>query len=201
MTENSADSSNSRAIPAVSPETPETRPAAPAMRPKQREAFIMRAVSDYQSPLIGYATTILHDTDLARDVVQDTFIRLCQQDLGKVRDHLKSWLFTVCRNRALDVLRKDKRIQPLDDIRWKKVAGEGLQPDEIAGRDDLSNRLQPFLDRLSENQREVILLKFQHALSYREIHEITGLTTTNIGFLIHTGVKRLREILPADLRP
>ena len=161
----------------------------------------MKALADYQSPLIGYATTILHDTDLARDVVQDTFIRLCQQNLGSLKDHLKSWLFTVCRNRALDVLRKDKRTQPLDDIRWKKVAGPGLQPDEIAVRDDLSTRLISFLDRLSDNQREVILLKFQHDLSYHEIHEITGLTTTNIGFLIHTGIKRLREILPADLRP
>jgi RNA polymerase sigma factor (sigma-70 family) len=171
------------------------------MHPKEREAFVMQALTDHQSSLIGYATTILHDSDLARDVVQDTFIRLCQQDLGKIHVYLKSWLFTVCRNRALDLLRKDKRTQPLDEIRWKKVAGPGLQPDEIAGRDDLSTRLQPFLDRLSDNQREVILLKFQHDLSYREIHEITGLTTSNIGFLIHSGIKRLREILPADLRP
>ncbi len=171
------------------------------MRPKEREAFIMQALADYQSPLIGYATTILHDTDLARDVVQDAFIRLCQQDLATIRDHLKSWLFTVCRNRALDVLRKDKRTQPLDDIRWKKVAGSDLQPDEIADHNDLTARLMSFLDRLSDNQREAILLKFQHGLSYLEIHEITGLTTSNIGFLIHTGIKRLREILPADLRP
>ena len=66
---------------------------------------------EFESPLIGYAATILNDPDRARDVVQDTFIRLCQQDPGKVRDHLKSWLFTVCRNRALDLLRKDKRTQ------------------------------------------------------------------------------------------
>ena len=87
---------------------------------------------DFESPLIGYATSILHDADRARDVVQDTFIRLCQQDVEKVRHSLKPWLFTVCRNRALDLLRKDKRITPLDEIRWKKVAGPGLQPDEQA---------------------------------------------------------------------
>ena len=55
------------------------------------------------------------------------------------------------------------------------------------------------LERLSDNQREVIVLKFQQDLSYREIQTITGLTTGNIGFLIHTGLKRLREILPHDL--
>lgn len=201
MTENPGNFSNPPDASIVPPETPAPQPAVPDLPPKEREAFIMKALSDLESPLIGYATTILHDIDLARDVVQDTFIRLCQQNLATLKDHLKSWLFTVCRNRALDVLRKDKRAQPLDSIRWKKVAGPGLQPDEIAGYNDLGSRLQPFIDRLSDNQREVIHLKFQHDLSYREIHEITGLSTSNIGFLIHTGIKRLREILPDDLRP
>ena len=55
------------------------------------------------------------------------------------------------------------------------------------------------LERLSDNQREVILLKFQQGLSYQEIQEITGLSSGNIGFLIHTGLKRLRDLLPDDL--
>ena len=62
------------------------------------------------------------------------------------------------------------------------------------------HQLRIYLDRLTDNQREVIILKFQQDLSYREIHAITGLTTGNIGFLIHTGLKRLREIIPDDLR-
>jgi RNA polymerase sigma-70 factor (ECF subfamily) len=57
-----------------------------------------------------------------------------------------------------------------------------------------------YLDRLSPNQREVILLKFQQGLSYQEITDVTGLTSGNIGFLIHTGLKRLRDLLPDDLR-
>ena len=101
-----------------------------------RERFVEQAMAEFESPLIGYAATILNDADRARDVVQDTFIRLCQQDIEKVRDNLKSWLFTVCRNRALDLLRKEKRTEPLEDVRWKKVAGPGLQPDEQAEQDE-----------------------------------------------------------------
>jgi RNA polymerase sigma-70 factor (ECF subfamily) len=55
------------------------------------------------------------------------------------------------------------------------------------------------LDRLSENQREVIRLKFQQGLSYKEISEVTGLSSGNVGFLLHTGLKRLRSFLPDDL--
>ena len=164
-----------------------------------REQFIEQAMADFESSLIGYAAAILNDSDRARDVVQDTFIRLCQQDVAKVQDHLKSWLFTVCRNRALDVLRKDKRTQPLEEIRWKKVAGPDLQPDEQADLEERLSRVMKLLDRLSDKQREVILLKFQQGLSYQEIQQITGLKSGNIGFLIHTGLKRLRDLIPTDL--
>ncbi len=165
-----------------------------------REKFIEQALTDFQSPLIGYATTILNDLDRARDVVQDTFIRLCEQDISKLEGSLKSWLFTVCRNRALDILRKEKRTQPLEDIRWKKVAGAGLQPDEQAEYQERLTRLNIYLGRLTDNQREVIILKFQQGLSYQEIQKITGLTSGNIGFLIHAGLKRLHDILPDDMR-
>ncbi len=169
--------------------------------PDSKEQFIVQAMADFESPLLGYATTILHDFDRARDVVQDTFIRLCQQDIHKVRDSLKSWLFTVCRNRALDLLRKDKNIQPLDEVRWQHLAVSDLQPDQQTEQDERLAEVMKHLGRLSSNQREVILLKFQQGLSYQEISQLTGLSAGNIGFLIHTGLKRLRELLPNDLWP
>ena len=186
------------------PETSETFPKDPVIPSVDtgtptaqltRETFVERALIAYESPLIGYAATILNDPDLARDVVQDTFLRLCQQDPAKVEGNLKSWLFTVCRNRALDILRKERRNQPLDEIQWRKVAGPDLQPDELAEQQERRTQLTGFLDRLKPNQREVIILKFQHGLSYREIEEATGLSSGNVGFLIHTGLKRLRDIL------
>jgi RNA polymerase sigma factor (sigma-70 family) len=167
--------------------------------PMTRAQFVEQAMRDFESPLIGYAATILNDSDRARDVVQETFIRLCQQDVEKVRDNLKSWLFTVCRNRALDILRKEKHTRPLEEIRWKKVAGPGLQPDEQLVTDERLASVMKLLERLSENQREVILLKFQQGLSYHEIQKVTGLSSGNIGFLIHTGLKRLRDLMPEDL--
>ena len=166
------------------------------MGPREFEAFIEQAVNDHESALIGYARTYLHDLERARDVVQDTFIRLCKQDPEKVREFLKTWLFTVCRNRCLDVLRKDKRVEPLDTVRWEKVAGSEVQPDEQAEQDEAVEAAMRLLDRLSKNQKEVILLKFQQGMSYEEIAKVTGLTAGNIGFLIHTGLKRLKEMLP-----
>lgn len=179
-------------------ETSRDEPSRHTMSPKDFEAFIEQAVMEHESALIGYARTFVYDRDRARDVVQDTFIRLCKQDIDKVRDHLKSWLFTVCRNRCLDVLRKDKRIEPLDDLQWKKVAGTEVAPDDAAEREDKLEGLMRMMDRLPKNQRDVILLKFQQGLCYKEIEEVTGLGQGNIGFLIHTGLKRLRELMPSE---
>lgn len=167
--------------------------------PVTRERFVENAIATYQSQLIGYATTLLHDADRARDVVQDTFIRLCNQEPEDVAEHLKTWLFTVCRNRAFDLLRKDKRVEPIDEMRWKKTAGPDMPPDrELLARERL-DEVMHHLNRLPDNQRDCILLKFQQGLSYKEIENVTGLKQGNIGFLIHTGLKRVRSMLPAEL--
>ena len=181
----------------VSPDNTTPTGVGPDMK-ETREQFVERAMADYEAPLIGYAYGFVHDLERARDVVQDTFIRLCRQDIEKVRDGLKSWLFTVCRNRALDIIRKESRLQPLDES-YPAHAIDEPSPDDQADTDERIEQLMRYLDRLPENQKTVILMKFRDGLSYREISEATGLTSSNIGFLIHTGIKRLRKILPADL--
>lgn len=58
---------------------------------------------------------------------------------------------------------------------------------------DVVERVYAILEGFSENQREVIRLKFQHGMSYREISKITSLSISNVGFLIHTALERVRQ--------
>ena len=164
-----------------------------------QEQFIEWALKEYERPLIGYAQGFVHDWERARDVVQDTFIRLCQQDMAKVRDGLKTWLFTVCRNRALDVLRKDSRLVEMDEKKLLTIPGNTVSAADMLEKEELQERLEGYLKRLTPNQREVIVLKFQQGLSYEEISQVTGLSNGNVGFLLHHALKRLREWMPRDL--
>ena len=66
-------------------------------------------------------------------------------------------------------------------------------------KEELQERLDGYLQRLTPNQREVITLKFQQGLSYEEISRVTGLSNGNVGFLLHHALKRLREWMPRDL--
>src|SRR5262245_57750585 len=78
--------------------------------------LVRRAVREFETLLVSYAATITHDLDAARDVVQDTFLKRYIQDEPARLDGpgLKAWLFTVCRNRALDWLRRRKKLVSID---------------------------------------------------------------------------------------
>ena len=117
-----------------------------------------------------------------------------------MRDGLKSWLFTVCRNRALDVLRKEKRLVAVEDTVLAAKDSGVSSPGEIAADAERVELVKSYIARLPENQATVILLKFEQGYSYKEISEETDLSTGNVGFLIHTGMKRLRELLPDELK-
>ena len=84
--------------------------------------WVRAAVDRYAGSLTRYAVLITGDLEQARDVVQDTFVRLCAEKPGTVNAHLAQWLFTVCRNRALDVQRKESRMEPLSEAEMSSQA-------------------------------------------------------------------------------
>ncbi len=156
--------------------------------------WLRGVVGRYEQPLLTFAARILGDPELARDVVQDTFVRLGQSGPWQFAsgDPAK-WLFKVCRNRAIDVGRRTKRLTFLDGDALALHQSETPSPaDTLATRDEHGTLLR-LVEKLSARQQEVIQLRFQNDLSYREIADITGLSETNVGFLLHTALKYLRE--------
>jgi len=152
--------------------------------------WVQSALERYEQPLIRYAANLCGSVDTARDVVQDTFLKLCTTDRGKVDSHLAAWLYTVCRNRALDVCRKERRMMPLTDAVAQTRPAPEPPPSAAAEFHEQHSQVLQALKLLSSNQQEVIRLKFQDALSYREISDITGHSVSNVGYLIHMGLRQ-----------
>ena len=155
-------------------------------------AWVRDALERYEGPLTLYASRLIRDADAARDVVQETFLRLCSQERTAIEPRLAEWLFTVCRNRALDVLRKERRMNHLTEEQVQRCVSDAPGPAETIERRELAGKALDLLDRLPTNQREVIRLKFQNGFSYQEISRISGHSVSNVGYLIHTGMKTLR---------
>ena len=163
------------------------------------DAFIREALREHEGSLLRYATRLLHEPERARDIVQDTFAKLCRQRPAQIDGHVAQWLFTVCRRGALDVLRKEGRMSRFAEGQAERLVAPGPAPAVQAERNDSWQRVVALLDRLPPNQQEVIRLKFQEGFSYQEIADITKLSAGNVGFLLHTALATLRrEMTRAD---
>lgn len=177
--------------------------------PNAAAVLLRRALEEFEVPLVRYAVSILGDVERARDAVQDTLIKLHAQQPEKVEAKLKSWLFTVCRNRCFDILKKEKRMIPVDDeqicalpdeVRDDPARALRRSEDRAAVARDLRELLE-HIDSLPPRQRDVMRLKFQGDLSYKEIGEALGITTSNVGFVVHSAVKKLRKLMVGEDQP
>jgi RNA polymerase sigma factor (sigma-70 family) len=147
----------------------------------------------FKIPLLQYAQRITGDREQARDVVQETFIKFQRNGALQHQDAPATWLFTVCRNAALNVCRKERRMMYLGEEVIEVRESEQPMPFEQLQQKEATGFLLQIVETLPPRQQEVIQLKFQNDLSYQQIAEILQTTTNNVGVLLHTALKTLRQ--------
>jgi RNA polymerase sigma factor (sigma-70 family) len=158
-----------------------------------KSGWIRSALDRFEGDLLRYAQRILGDAGRAEEVVQDTFLQLCKKPPEALNGELAPWLYRVCRNRSFDVKRKEQRMTTTVDGQLSLETTSDAAPDVRVEQSETSDTIARLMGDLPDNQREVIRLKFQSGLTYRQIAEVTGLSASNVGFLIHTGITTLRK--------
>lgn len=157
------------------------------------DSFVREAIRRHERPLLRYVIHLLGDIERARDVVQDTFLKLHRHAVAEIEGHTAEWLFTVARHAALDVARKEGRMSRFEEGQAERlVAAEPTPAVQIETREACA-QLLALLPHLPHNQQEVVRLKFQEGFSYKEIAAITRLSSGNVGFLLHTALATLRR--------
>ena len=138
----------------------------------------------YRAALYRYATWLTGDSDLAEDVVQETFLRASER-APRSAEATRSWLFTVATNLARDTLRVARRRRELLSEQGDMLPAPAAAPDAAAQleRKELGARLRAALDGLSERERSVLLLRHE-GFRHREIAEAVGTTTKSVGTMI-----------------
>ena len=168
-------------------------------RPQENLAEVEQLLATYQGPLIRYAYRMVHNRQVAEDVVQESFLRFVQRPLeyGEPRQRV-AWFYRVVHNLCVDWLKREtKRADIYERIRRQSPDGE--MPAGVVSMDRW-RYLEGMLGRLNDKQRHVMLLFFQEGLSYKEIAVVTGFSMSNVGMLLHRGLQRLREIMDAEGR-
>jgi RNA polymerase sigma factor (sigma-70 family) len=147
----------------------------------------------FQIPLLQYARHITGNREQGRDVVQETFTKFQRNGALRREDDPATWLFTVCRNAALNVCRKERRMMYVDEEVIEARETEQPMPFDQLQQKEATGFLLQIVGTLPPRQQEVIQLKFQNDLSYQQIAQIMQTTANNVGVLLHTALKTLRQ--------
>jgi RNA polymerase sigma-70 factor (ECF subfamily) len=181
------------------------------MSQSDERTWVLAALDEHEVRLVRYALALVGDLDLARDAVQHAFLKLCDtavvgtlrvpsaedgtRSMPATKDHVAAWLFRVCRNRALDHLRRAGREQSLeridDDSDCSCLTGHEPDPADATEASELADLLRTLVTALPAAQREAIDL-WCEGFAYREIGEITGRQEGHVRVLVHRGLSRLR---------
>lgn len=143
-------------------------------------------------PLRRYARALTGDAWAADDLVQDTLERACDRwQLWKAGSDLRAWLFTLMHNLFVDSARRALR-QAGQRVDLEDAASELVAP---VGATDQVLDLQRCLQRLPEEQREVLLLVTLQDLSYEEVARVTGTPIGTVMSRLSRARSRLRELM------
>lgn len=155
------------------------------------------AVERHQTALLRYATRVLNNAEAAQDVVQEAFVRLHanREKLIERGVPFKAWLFRTTHNAAVDYIRKESRRRLFHQ---QHVAEEDIfscgADDDGAFTEQHAQILQ-HLNVLKPKEREVLILRLQEGMSYREIAAVIQRSEGYVGTLIHSATKILSKRL------
>lgn len=160
--------------------------------------WVAEVFARLEVPLVAYVRRQLWgDLEAARDIVQDAFVKLCQEAWPDIEPHATAWLYRTCRNRAIDLSRREGRMSAIHtgtdvaSLQDRNRPG----PDFRAEVGEQLDQLRAGVNLLTEQQQEVLRLRLHDGLSYRQIAEVTGLTITNVGYHLHQAITQLRTRL------
>jgi RNA polymerase sigma-70 factor (ECF subfamily) len=153
-----------------------------------------------------YAARLLSDAeaggaDVGRDIAQEVFLRLEQQRAQKNGQGIKNpqaWAYKTARNLVIDQYRRRGpggagRTEALpDDL---PAEATKFNPVILAERKEMHTMIQQKINDLSPRHREVLRLKFQEGLKYKEIAEVLGESVNTIAWLLHEAIAMLRKEL------
>ena len=153
-------------------------------------------VAEHETALLRYAARIVNNPTIAEDVVQSVFIKLFQAWKPGTRpsSKLKGWLFRVTHNEAVDHIRRESRLRVLHDKQAEERSSDCPDGKNCpASENDRKQLVLEHLRSLHPREQQVVLLRLEEGLSYREISDITGRSEGNVGNILHHAVKKLGE--------
>lgn len=158
------------------------------------QAAMKQVYELHSGPLFHFVKNWLADAHEASDIVHETMLEVWKRaERFQGRSSLKSWIFSIARNKSIDKNRKSSRLSYTDEVP-ELIDGE-VDPLEAMELSQDAAALKACVARLSDTHRRMIHLAFYEDLSYREISEIEDCP---IG-TVKTRILHAKKLLMRDL--
>lgn len=150
----------------------------------------------YFTPIYRYIYFRVKNKEEAENLVQEVFLKACKSIPGpqKTTDHPLAYFFTIARNAIIDHWRKKKEVLAEENF-FNKIPANDLGPQEITEKTEIEELIRQAIRQLTEDQQEVIILKFINELSNQEISKLLDKSEEAIRQLQHQALKNLRKFL------
>ena len=151
-------------------------------------------VERYQAPLIHFLRRTLGSDEEVFDCAQDAFLA-AYRNLSKysVEHPFRAWLYTIARNKALDLLRKRRREAPL--TLDENLVDQQPLPEDVCLANEQAALLAEVLNELPEHYGQALYLRFHQELSYEEIALVLEVPISRVKTYLHRGKEKLRQRL------
>jgi RNA polymerase sigma-70 factor (ECF subfamily) len=171
------------------------------------EAAFRTLLQRYQDQIFGYLMGMVKNRAIAHDLFQETFLRVIEamQDRRGSYTHKGqwlSWVMRIARNAAIDHIRKQKKwadVSSDDDEDsqsfWDTLSGDAPAADEELHRAEQREWLDEHIEQLPAEQREVLLLRQETDLTFREIAELTDVSINTALGRMRYALKNLRRMI------
>ena len=147
-----------------------------------------QCVNQYADNVYRFILKSIRNEEDAKDIVQSAFEKMWTSRQQVENDRCKSYLFTVAYHQMIDHIRKNKRIVLKEDFSDTSKITNKQQHDSKRVLNDAINRL-------SEIQKSLVMLKDYEGYSYEEIGKITGLNESQVKVYLHRARLQLREYI------
>jgi RNA polymerase sigma-70 factor (ECF subfamily) len=167
---------------------------------RTRVDALRRIYDKYKADLLKVAVIMTGDAGQAEDVVQDVFLKLAQSyDRITIRGNLRNYLITCLVNRVRSLRRGSARRRPTEQDGMSAPASESHRPERWAVLNEQMRQLSAALERLPPEQREVVTLRFEAGMGYRQIAHIQNVSINTVQGRCRYGMEKLRSLFNGEV--
>lgn len=171
-----------------------------------------RLLSKHEKGVYNFIYRMMRHEETANDLLQETFLRVVKNaQRYSPKAKFTTWLYTIARNQCIDAMRraKHRRHRSLDQKMGRDADGPTLM-DKLPGRSadgfsrtdarEMTVRIEAAVEQLSDEQREVFVMRQFRNLKFKEIAEVIGVSENTIKSRMRYALENLRLVL-ADYKP